>query len=76
MADRIELHEGELDNVSGGQITYTWDGNQGSLGMNGNNKYQLLDKSKFIKIYNEMKADYSDAEIIKALRDQGVIRKP
>ena len=76
MSDRKKLIDEELDNVSGGNITYTWDGDQGSLGMNGVNKYQLLDKNKFVSIYNTMKDEYSDADIIKELRQQGVIRKP
>ena len=76
MANRVELFDEELDNVSGGKITYTWNGTEGSLGMNGNNTYKLLNKDAFVKIYNEMKADHSDAEIIKALRDQGIIIKP
>ena len=76
MADRLAINDAELDNVSGGKITYTWNGTEGSLGMNGNNKYKLLNKDAFVKIYNEMKADYSDADIIKRLRDQGIIVKP
>ena len=76
MADRLAINDTELDNVSGGKITYTWNGTEGSLGMNGNNKYKLLNKNAFIKIYNEMKDDYSDADIIKRLRDQGIIVKP
>ena len=76
MSDRSIINDEQLDNVSGGKITYTWDGSEGTLGMNGNNKYKLLDKSKFISIYNEMKDDYSDADIIRELREQGVIKKP
>ncbi len=76
MANRLEIMDEELDNVSGGKITYTWNGTEGSLGINGNNKYKLLNKDAFVNIYNQMKADYSDADIIKALREQGIIVKP
>lgn len=76
MSDRIIINDEQLDNVSGGQITYTWNGTEGSLGMNGNNVYKLLSKKKFISIYNDMKDDYSDAEIIRELKNQGVIKKP
>jgi len=76
MSDRVELFEEELDNVSGGKITYTWDGNQGSLGMNGKNTYQLLNKDAFISVYNSMKDDYTDADIIKELRSRNIIKKP
>ena len=76
MAERIELNDIELDNVTGGKITYTWNGTEGSLGMNGVNKYKLLDKQAFINLYNEMKDEYSDADIIKELRAKGIIIKP
>ena len=76
MSERFELKEEQIDSINGGAITYTWDGTQGSLGINGKNVYKLVNKEKFIKIYNEMKADYSDAEIIKELRNQKVIQNP
>ncbi len=76
MSDKIELHDEELDSVTGGAITYTWDGTQGSLGMNGNNPYILLDKSAFLAVYNEMFGKYSDADIIRTLREKGIIKKP
>lgn len=76
MSDRKIINDEQLDNVAGGNITYTWDGETGSLGMNGTNKYVLNNKAAFIKVYNEMKDDYSDAEIIKELRNQKIITKP
>lgn len=76
MSDKIEIREDELEAVNGGAITYTWDGHQGSLGMNGVNKYQLLDKSAFLQVYNEMFGKYSDADIIRTLREKGIIKKP
>ena len=76
MSKRMIINEEQLDSVTGGKITYTWDGSQGSLGMNGVNKYILLDKNAFIKVYNEMSSDYNDAEIIRALREQHIIVKP
>ena len=76
MSKRMIINEEQLDSVTGGKITYTWDGSQGSLGMNGVNKYILLDKNAIIKVYNEMSSDYNDAEIIRALREQHIIVKP
>lgn len=76
MDKRIEINEEDLPNVTGGNITYTWDGTQGSLGMNGTNPYTLVDKDAFVKTYNELKDTKSDAEIIRALREAGIIRKP
>lgn len=75
MADRFEIHDDELIDITGGKITYTWNGEHGTLGMNGRNPYILLDKNAFISVYNRMKDDYSDADIIKALRENGIIRK-
>ena len=76
MSKRMIINEEQLDSVTGGKITYTWDGSQGSLGMNGVNKYILLDKNAIIKVYNEMSSDYNDAEIIRALREKHIIVKP
>ena len=76
MANRIEINDEQLDAVNGGAITYTWDGTQGSLGVNGTNPYILLNKDAFLKVYNEMFGKYNDAEIIKELKKQKIIKKP
>lgn len=76
MADKIELLDEELDDINGGQITYTWDGSQGTIGRNGNNRYKLLNKDAFIKYYNENKATMSEATIIKNLIAQGIAQVP
>ena len=76
MANRIEINDEQLDTVNGGAITYTWDGTQGSLGVNGTNPYILLNKDAFLKVYNEMFGKYHDAEIIKELKKQKIIKKP
>lgn len=73
---KIELRDDELDNVTGGAITYTWNGTEGSLGINGNNPYKLLDKEAFLEVYNKMFGKYNDLEIVKELRNQGIIVKP
>jgi len=76
MANRIAINEEQLDNVTGGAITYTWDGKTGSLGLNGKNTYMLLDKAAFLEVYNELFGKVSDAEIIKTLREKKIIKKP
>lgn len=76
MSDRIEINEEMLDGVNGGAITYTWDGTTGSLGMNGKNTYMLLDKAAFLEVYKSMFGKYSDADIIRELRNKGIIKKP
>ena len=73
MTDRIEIKDGLLENVAGGAITYTWDGNQGSLGINGNNPYTLKDKDAFLEVYNEMFGKASDTKIIDVLYEKGII---
>lgn len=77
MADKIQILDEELDDVTGGRITYTWDGNQGSLGINGNNPYILVNKQAFLDYYNSVKdSGMKDSEIIKNLRAKGYIRLP
>ena len=76
MANRISINDEQLDNVTGGAITYTWDGKTGSLGLNGKNTYMLLDKAAFLEVYNDLFGKVSDAEIIKTLREKKIIKKP
>lgn len=76
MSDRIEIKDELLGEVSGGAITYTWDGKQGSLGIDGNNPYILLDKAAFLEVYNDMFGKYTDTQIIKELRNRGIIKAP
>ena len=68
-----EVSDEALENVAGGAITYTWDGNQGSLGINGNNPYTLKDKDAFLEVYNEMFGKASDTKIIDVLYEKGII---
>jgi len=75
MSERIEIKDDELENISGGAITYTWDGTQGSLGIDGNNPFTLLDKKAFLEVYNEMFGKYSDVEILKVLKQRKIIVK-
>ncbi len=76
MADRNLINEEELDLVNGGQITYTWNGTEGSLGINGNNPYVLVNKDKFLSYYNKHKDDTSELDIIRYLLNNKIIRKP
>lgn len=76
MSDRRELQFDDLENITGGQITYTWDGSSGSIGINGNNPYILLDKDAFGAYYSEVKDDMSETKILKNLLAMGIIKKP
>lgn len=76
MSNRVEITEDNLQRVSGGAITYTWDGEQGSLGINGRNIYTLVDKKGFLEVYHEMFGKYNDLEIIAVLKEKGYIYKP
>ncbi len=76
MSNRIEINDAELDDVNGGRITYTWDGDHGTIGRNGNNRYILVDKDAFIAYYNENKDTMSEATIIRNLLAQGIATLP
>ncbi len=75
---KIELFDEELDNVNGGKITYTWhDATQsGTIGLNGNNCFILVDKGAFVAYYNSVKGTMSDGAILKQLFNQGIIKNP
>lgn len=72
---KMELHDDELDLVTGGDITYTWTGTTGTIGINGNNPFILVSKEAFVKYYNQVHGTMTDAEILTNLLAQGVIKK-
>lgn len=76
MANKQEIREEELDQVTGGMITYTWDGKQGSIGINGNNNFVLLDKNAFGSYYAAHKDEMTEKDILKNLLAQGIIKRP
>lgn len=76
MSNRREILDLELDNVTGGKITYTWDGNQGSIGINGNNNFVLVNKDAFMAYYLEVRDTMSEVDILRNLFAQNIITKP
>ena len=76
MANKIELNDEELDLVNGGDITYTWNGTSGRIGINGNNKFILVDKAAFVAYYNKVHGKESDGSILNYLLQHGIATKP
>lgn len=72
MANKVELFDEELDVVTGGKITYTWDGSEGTIGINGNNPYKLVDKDAFVEYYNSVKGTMKNSQILRYLLDNGI----
>ena len=73
MGSRKEIMESELSKISGGEITYTWNGEEGSIGINGCNNFKLLDKDGFISYYKEVKDSMPEKDILKNLYAMGII---
>lgn len=76
MDKKIRLQDEELENVAGGQITYTWNGESGTIGIGGNNNLVLLDKEAFIAYYKSVEGTKKDSQILTDLFNQGIIAKP
>ena len=76
MANKIELLDEELMAINGGRITYTWDGETGTIGINDNNPYILVDKDAFVAYFKSVQGTMKDSEILRHLRENGVIRLP
>lgn len=74
---RNEILDEELENVTGGKITYTWssDDHIGTIGLDGNNKFILLDKAAFADYYKSVMGTMSDGAILKQLLNKGIIKK-
>lgn len=75
MSKIAAMNDDELDLVSGGQISYTWDGSSGTIGMNGYNPFVLVDKDAFVQYYNSVQGTMSDADILNNLIAQGIVRQ-
>lgn len=72
---REAIFDSDLDNVTGGQITYTWDGSIGTIGINDNNAFILLDKDAFVSYYNSVKGTgIKESAILKNLLAKGIIK--
>lgn len=73
---KVELFDEELDDVTGGKITYTWDGTSGTIGINGNNNLILIDKDAFVTYYKSVQDQgLKDSQILKNLIAKGIVKK-
>jgi len=74
MSNRTMIDENSLEEIVGGNITYTWRNGTGTCGLNGNNTYTFSDKTAFL---NAVKQYYtkgmSDQELLNKLIGAGVI---
>lgn len=75
MDNRVELNEEALENVVGGTITYTWNGEVGTIGINDYNPFVLVDKAAFIEYYNSVKGTMSDGAILNQLLAKGIAKR-
>ena len=73
---KFELFDEELNDVTGGRITYTWDGDKGTIGINGNNNLTLLDKNAFVAYYKSVQGTgVKDSQILKDLIAKGIVTR-
>ncbi len=77
MTDRIEIKDELLEDVVGGNLTYTWFGGQGTCGLNNNNKWKFNDKAKFEAFMNEcmIEKGMDDVETLKEMVAAKIIWK-
>ena len=77
MSEHIRIDEDLLDEVVGGNITYTWYGGQGTCGLNNNNKWKFSDKATFESFMKDclQNKGMSDVETLKAMLAAGIIWK-
>ena len=76
MSNKVELFGEDLEAVTGGNITYTWDGSSGTIGLNGNNRYILVNKDAFIYYWKSVAGTCSDAQVLTYLIQNGYAKKP
>ena len=77
MSNRIQLDDEMLEDVAGGNLTYTWFGGQGTCGLNNNNKWKFTDKVKFESFMKDCMQNkkMSDVDTLKAMLAAGIIWK-
>lgn len=77
MSKRVEIQDNLLDDIVGGNLTYTWYGGKGTCGLNNNNIWKFSNKEKF----EDMMIDcmqvkgMSDIDTLKAMLAAGIIWK-
>ena len=73
----IRVDDEMLDNVVGGNLTYTWFGGQGTCGLNNNNKWGFTDKEAFETMMKDcmINKGMTDIDTLKALLSAGIIHK-
>lgn len=78
MDKKYQLSDEELENVTGGKITYTWSShdNIGTIGLDENNFLILLDKAAFAEYYKSVAGTMSDGAILKQLLAKGIAKLP
>lgn len=78
MSNKIELCDELLNDVIGGKITYTWDSSAhiGTIGINNNNPFILLDREAFVTYYNSVKGTgIKESTVLTNLLKMGIIKK-
>ena len=77
MSNRIELNDEILEDVVGGNLTYTWFGGEGTCGLNNNNKWHFKDKELFESFMVDCMRvkGMTDVDTMKAMLAAGIIWK-
>ncbi len=77
MANRTQINDEMLEEVVGGNLTYTWFGGEGTCGLNNNNKWKFTDKTKFVNFMKDCMQNkgMSDVDTLKAMQAAGIIWK-
>lgn len=78
MSERLNIPEERLEDIVGGNLTYTWFGGQGTCGLNNNNKWVFSDKQAFESMMTDcmINQGMTDVDTLKAMVDAGIIWKP
>lgn len=77
MNERQAIPEEMLEDVTGGNLTYTWFGGQGTCGLNNNNKWKFTDKALFESTMEDcmINKGMSDTDTLKYMKNKGIIWK-
>ena len=76
MADKQKIADSMLDDVTGGKLTFSWDGETGRCGMDGNDRFVYTDKEAFEALLRKciQNNGLSDVETLRELFVSGIVR--
>ena len=75
MSNRVQINEEALEKITGGNITFDWNGAEGHCGLNGDKSYSFDNRTTFVSAVMQCyQAGMTDVQCLNELIANGTIR--